>query len=404
MNNDRYIRLLLFSLLLTAALAHCLPTAAQRQVAPCSGWLATVDTSTGQIVLRWRPSDDSLAVGYHICSGDTCRAYAVTNGRFDTSYVCSDHSPLSRHVYRIHVFDADGNVSVLTPPFGNIVLHAEIPPCATAVSASWTPYSGMPAGIGHYALYARFEPLLDEFEPLFTTDSAGPLAFSFELPEAATHVYLRVLAWNSDSSLVSCSNTVAMQRHTADTASSFGIDTAVADSLIPRVRLSLHTDTAFAEGRYTLWRSVNGGEWTSVANLHGHPTSFTDNDFRPRSDTLLCYRLSVVDGCGSNPKYSKPCCVAVPTPPEPAFSSPNVLLAGDADNGMFKPCVAGLAGDYYELSVYDRLGRLVFHSTSPDEGWTPLPSTPQGCYAYILRARFNDDEIRSFAGTLTVVK
>lgn len=393
------------AMLILMLLAAPLIMAAQEPVALCTEWVATVDDSQ-HVVLRWNPSPDPRAVGYDICSGDTCRTYVIVNGRFDTSWVCRDHSPLVRNIYAISVMDDDGNYSAMTPKFGNIVLTADIPQCETTVSASWIPYQGMPSGIGRYSLMGRIEPYQDDFEELYATDSAGTLAYNFDMPEGATHVHLKVRAISKDRRLESCSNTVSVERRTVDSAAFVKIDTVETDSIHSLVLVHMPIDTAFRAGRYTLWRSLDGSPWDPIATFR--PTTshytYTDRDIIPYRDSLHCYQLSVVDGCGMNPRYSATRCTVVPEPPEPACYIPNAVVAGDDANGLFLPVVMGLMGDIYELTIYDRKGILVFHSSDPEEGWRPKADIQQGAYTYALRVRFNDNKIKTYTGTVLVLK
>ena len=92
------------------------------------------------------------------------------------------------------------------------------------------------------------------------------------------------------------------------------------------------------------------------------------------------------------------------TPPEPATAFPNIIVAGDPDNGRFLPIVQGLMGDLYQLSIYNRHGLLVFRTEDQNEGWTPTADTPQGVYAYHLRCRLNTGYIQNYAGTFALIK
>lgn len=393
------------AMLILLMLAAPLTIMAQGPVELCTDWVATVDDSQ-HVVLQWNPSPDPRAVGYDICSGDTCRPYVIVNGRFNTSWVCRDHSPLVRNLYSISVLDGDGNYSALTPRFGNMVLTAEIPLCETTVSASWSPYQGMPSGIWRYSLMGLIEPYHDNFEELYATDSAGALSYSFEMPEGATHVHLKVRAISKDHQLESYSNTVSVERGTVDFASFVKIDTVEADSIHSLVLVHMPIDTAFHAGRYTLWRSLDGSPWNPIATFQPTTPRYTyvDRDIIPYRDSLHCYQLSVVDGCGMNPRYSAARCTVVPEPPAPKCHIPNAVVAGDEVNGLFKPMVIGLMGDIYELTIYDRNGLRVFRTTDPDEGWRPDSNTPQGAYTYALRVRYNDNKIQTHTGTVMVLK
>ena len=378
---------------------------AQHTVEPVLSWLATVDDSQ-RIVLCWSPSADSSAWGYHICSGQPCLDYDTVFGRTDTILYCLDHSPLDAHTYRIHVFDSGHNVSSLTPAFGNMVLTAEVPECSTAVSASWTPYASMPSGVGRYMLMVRLEPTDSLFETYYTTDSAGERSFGFDLPVGATAASLRVAAVSNDRHLVSISNTVSVLRRTADTAAYLDITSAAFDSLAGAVVLRLSADSAYhGTDSCMLWRSVDGQPWHPLASLPWPPPGQYADRSVNRYDSLHCYQLSVSDACGLNPRYSEARCVVVPPPPPPAVALPNVVVAADeGPNGEFRPVASSLMGDIYELYIYDRRGMLVFATTDPDEAWRPDAATPQGAYAYALRLRFADNTVKTFSGTILVIK
>lgn len=378
---------------------------AQHPVAPVTDWLATVDETTQQIMLRWRPSADSATMGYHICTGSPCLDYDTVFGWLDTTYICADHSPLERHTYKLHVFDSSYDVSSLTPPFGNMVLSADIPECATAVSTSWTPYQGMPDGVGRYTLMVRQEPFEDSFEEYYTTDSAGTQAYNFDMADGATRVHVKVLAYNRRGNLVSQSNVVSVERRTVDSAAFVEIVSVDYDTLTSTVKLSLHTDTAFHTDRYTLWRSIDGSPWRELAVINPHQPYFTytDDDLR-RNDSLHCYQLSVADACGMNEKYSATRCVAVPDPPEPGVLCPNGIIVGDDRNGTFLPWLRGWDGETYELTIYNRLGMQIYTTSDPRQGWRPNTEIPQGGYAYVLHVGFRKGVKKTYTGTIIVIK
>lgn len=374
-----------------------LAAVAQHPVAPVNGWRASVDTATQQIVLGWHPSADSAAMGYHICTGSPCLDYDTVFGRFDTSYICLDHSPLEAHTYRLHVFDSARNVSSLTPPFGNMVLTAEVPECERTVSLGWTPYVGNPSGPTRYNVQVRQEPFDNGYTTLHYTTDSSRLHYSFDIATAVTRIWLRIEAVG-DSGLQSFSNTVMVERRTVDTASVVEIGSIEYDSINTAIRLGLQTDPAFS---YTLYRSIDGTPWREVATVNG--ASFTDRDINP-FDSLHCYQLGVLDACGMNERFSSTTCIVVPDPPAPKAWFPNAIVAGDERNGTFLPKMRGLKGDLYELSIYNRQGLLVYHTQDPNAGWTPPPSMPKGAYTYFLRCRYNTNDIKTYAGTVTLIR
>lgn len=384
-------------LLLTAA-------AAAQDVARCTGWLASVDEATQQIVLTWHPSPDSNAWGYHICTGSPCLNYDTVFGRMDTTYVCADHDPLERHVYRLHVFDSNHNASALTPFFGNMVLTATVPECETEVYASWTPYTGMPTGQPRYTLWVRLEPFDEDYDQYYSTADSTALHRSIDISEGVTRVWMKVEA-EGEGGYHSWSNVVQAERRTADRASFIEITDIAYDSIERVVSVGCLFDDTFIADHYTLYRSIDGSPMRKLADFSTRQSHYTYTDRNINVyDSLHCYQLGVKDACGMNEQYSHIQCVVVPTPPPPAAAFPNTILCGDPDNGCFRPVLRGLMGNLYELDIYNHMGLLVFSTEDPDEGWTPGGDTPQGVYVYHLRCRFNTGAIKSYTGSVTLIK
>lgn len=380
-------------------LAASLRLMAQEPVSPVRHWVATVDDSSQHIVLRWDAGSESDIMGYHICTGTPCLDYDTVFGRQDTTYVCYNHSPLEQHTYRIHVFDSAYNVSALTPAFGNMVLQAEVPECATRITARWTPYRGIPSGIPHYTLQVRLEPFDADYVNFYNTSDSTGLEHSFEIVESVTRAWLRVRA-TGEEGFHSLSNTVMVERLTVDSASVVEIAGCEYDSIHRAVLLTFHTDPDF---HYTLYRSVDGSPWRKVDDFDGATTSYADRNIDVY-DSLHCYQLGVLDACGMNEHYSPTTCVVVPAPPPPSIYLPNAIILSDETNGTFRPVVRGLMGDLYELDIYNRSGVAVFHTDDQFEGWTPEPGTPLGAYTYRLRCRFNTGDIKTYSGTVTLIK
>lgn len=384
-----------------ASLMPLCPLQAQTPVAPVPFWVASVDSGTQQIVLRWRPSADSAAMGYHICTGNPCLDYHNVYGRLDTSFTCVDHSPLERHTYRLHVFDSAHNVSELTPAFGNIVLRADVPECESTVSTEWTPYAGIPGGVPRYTLQVQLEPGDTAFCDRYFTYDSSQLSHTFSITDAVTRIRMRVRV-TADDGFESLSNMVEVVRRTIDSASVVDISAIAYDSLQTAIKLTLAVDTAFS---YTLYRSIDGTPWRPLATFR--PTTatlvYTDNTINPY-DSLHCYQLEVYDACGLNPHYSSTACVVVPDPPPPSIAIANIIVAGSEADGLFRPKITGLMGDIYELTIYNRQGLRVYHTTDPTAGWRPDADMPQEAYTYFLRCRYNTGDIKTYAGTVTLIK
>lgn len=378
---------------------------AQTPVAPVTEWLATVDPASQQIVLSWQPSTDTHAMGYHICTGSPCLDYDTVFGRMNTSYICADHLATEPHTYRLHVFDSARNVSALTPPFGPILLKASIDPCDPTVEASWTPYEGMPGSVDSYQLMVCTDPLADTFATLYSIgDNPNAFAFTFSIPDSIPQVILQVTASSTMAghSVTTFSNRVVLNRPAAATAVAATIAQITYDSLLSQAVLHFTPDTVCPICPYTLWHSADRSNWVPVAHLAPLPSSYGDPSINP-FDSLHCYRLSCLDSCQYE-RFSPMQCIALPPPSSPSAFFANTLLADDPLNGTFRPVLKGTIATDYNLYIYNRMGIQVFHTDDPTAGWTPGSDMPQGVYTYLLRCRFIDNYIKTFTGTITLIR
>lgn len=377
---------------------------AAQEVSRCTGYLASVDEETQKIVLTWHPSTDSAVAGYNVCTGDPCLDERTINGSMDTTFVYDSHLATEAHTYCVWVFDSSGNVSPMTPPFGNMVLSATVPECETAVAVTWTPYIGMPSGDPRYTLWVKLEPFDTDYDSYYYTSDPTALSRDIEFPESVTRIWLKVEA-EGTGGYHSWSNVVMVERPTVDSADFIEITGLEYDSITTSIRINCLLDNGFEADHYTVQRSIDGSPWRDRGTFRTRQATYTyvDSDINPY-DSLHCYRLVVLDACGMNPKDSPSKCVVVPTPPPPAIAFPNAIVAGSNDNGTFLPKVQGLMGNLYELTIYNRQGLQVFRTEDQNEGWTPSDGIPQGVYAYHLRCRFNTGDIKNYTGTVTLIR
>ena len=380
-----------------------LPLAAQAQVVvqPVERWLATVDDSTQQITLLWSPSTTPSTLGYHICSGQPCIDYDTVFGRFDTSYVCIGHNPAIPHEYRLYVFDSNYNASALTPPFGPMVLHVDTPPCLREAEISWTPYHKFPNGVPIYHLQVIAYPSDSAFHTIYTTSDSTALHHRYAIPPDASLISTRVIA--TGDGLESHSAVVQFAPSSVDTATINSIDSLRYDSINSRVMVYMHCEPGFD---YALQRNrPPRTEWVTITSFQPDtPTPSFSDDGVSLFDSTICYRLEVSDSCGLHFLHSNTMCITLPAPPAPHCLIPTAIIAGDASNGTFLPRIDGLMGDIYELTIYNRQGLRVYHTTDPTAGWKPGADMPQGAYTYSLRCRYNTGNIKTYAGTVTLIK
>lgn len=80
---------------------------------------------------------------------------------------------------------------------------------------------------------------------------------------------------------------------------------------------------------------------------------------------------------------------------------------GDGVNELWQPVGTGVMEDNYECTVYDRWGRVVFHTNSlyqPWDGTEKGKELPVGSYVYFIRAYTMDLIPKEFLGTVTILK
>lgn len=391
---------------------------AQEPLEALSRWVATVDDTSQLVVLRWNACSDLDVAGYcvktdSVGDDDVTRWITIdtTRSRLDTEFVCNGYSSLTVNRFRVNsIDDSYTRTSYMTDPFGNVVLSASMSPCDASLTATWTAYEGMPGGVNEYKLYIRHSA--DGSWVLAGRHSAdGTLSLTIPVPDSATVVSLRLDALSGPAyGLVSSSNRLDIRRPTADTLLFLTADTVWYDREQLEAVVRFRVDTSLNTS-YTLYRAAEGWPMARVATLPFAPDGLVE--YRDpqvnRSDSLYRYLLSATDGCGLNEKFSDTLTLLMPPPVEPTWYFPNVIMP-DAEgvNARFCPVFIGLLAEGYELWIYDRVGRLVFHTTDPDACWdgTSLQGSkmPQGGYVFVVHGRFADRSKHTLSGTITLLR
>ncbi len=79
--------------------------------------------------------------------------------------------------------------------------------------------------------------------------------------------------------------------------------------------------------------------------------------------------------------------------------------ATDVDNSILLVHAKGVK--VFEWDIYNRIGEKVFQSQDPNIGWTGNYKTgkaPEGVYSYYLRIVFEDDTVRYYKGSITLLR
>jgi gliding motility-associated-like protein len=85
---------------------------------------------------------------------------------------------------------------------------------------------------------------------------------------------------------------------------------------------------------------------------------------------------------------------------------PNIFTPNnDGVNDQYKVTVNNY--DFFELTIYNRWGEELFKTYDPDKTWTGLAGNKpvsSGVYFYTLRIQMNCENLKTYAGSLTVIK
>lgn len=267
---------------------------------PTQQGVATVDEDSQKILLTWDPNPDTDIMGYYICKGSPCLDYDTVWGRFNNTYTCQDLTPLEQYTFRVLAFDSCMNPSPLTDPFGNMVLALDGQDCSSTLRFSWNAYEGMVGNVDYYQVQVRYDddPQWHEIQTLTATTS------QLNVPQDVSRLWLRVLAKNAQYQ--ASSNIVYYQFSTADSAKYLYISHASVQPDGRSVHLGFYVDPDFQSSGYRLYRAVGNGSFGLIATIpYAARQRFDYLDENVLADRqVVRYRLSSLDGCGRNEKYS----------------------------------------------------------------------------------------------------
>lgn len=382
---------------------------------PCSLRLCSVDTASGQILLSWYPSPDTDVMGYYIVYGVPSRGLDTVWGRLNTHYRCSydltGPSVQSQFDFRVLAFDSCYQASPLTPYYHNPLLQFTAPGCSRLFRCSWNRYIHMPDSVGQYVVHYRLAE--SDTEYTFTCGPDGPYSFETEIPDLSVdqvQVYLEVVS--TSDSLRAYSPWQVFQFPPVQTAAYLTIsDTQFLDTE-SAIQLTIDVDPDYPGAQVQLYRRRSGRMDFEPLALLDHQLGqsqiiYIDFDVH-RAVPYYTYRAVAEDPCHLAQTESDTVQVVLPQIFAPAIYFPNVIIYGHPDAGKFCPqYLSPLAADY-RLSIFNRLGERVFHTTSLTDCWsgtrpdgTPLP---QGTYVFVAHCRHADGSTKQYHGTVTLIR
>ncbi len=143
---------------------------------------------------------------------------------------------------------------------------------------------------------------------------------------------------------------------------------------------------------YSIYRSIDGvWDLKPLGIFPAGTYSYIDTlKTDAENQGMVCYRVLAEEGAGNiyqfqAQSYSDSSCVLL----SPSIYIPNAFTPLGR-NPLFTPISSFTDERYYQMSIYNTWGELVYQSTLPSEGWDGTSAgkhCPQGIYAYIIQIR-----------------
>ncbi|TVR37491.1 MAG: hypothetical protein EA392_12575 [Cryomorphaceae bacterium] len=157
----------------------------------------------------------------------------------------------------------------------------------------------------------------------------------------------------------------------------------------------------------TVFEISTSAQWEVFYN--GEP--ITDSVFTPNATGIQCITLIEINGCTELEFCTEvvDCSPSPPSPPDGLYIPNAFTPDGDGINDLFG-VVSTLEFERFELSIYNRLGQLMFNSVDPDEQWRGNPPgssdfVSDGVYVWVLAYRVSGDiESAKLNGFVTVLR
>ncbi|CAG5083418.1 gliding motility-associated C-terminal domain-containing protein [Parvicella tangerina] len=161
---------------------------------------------------------------------------------------------------------------------------------------------------------------------------------------------------------------------------------------------------------YELYRSVNGEyDPSPIAVLSPNQLYYEDdisNLIGTEADGYFCYYVKAVESVNvyglEETSLSNEACASQKT----LVYIPNAMVVGGVNN-LWKPVVNLIDVNSYECRVYNRLGQVIFETSSPDQAWTGRYKGSQvqlGVYIYQVTFFDGAGKEYDYWGSITLVK
>lgn len=359
------------------------------KVLPSSNIIASV-------VLEATVGDEQVSLTWQSIAGQQNRYELYRNGTLNRNFTSSTSSFIDfdvncgeEYCYQLRTFSLNGEVTSTTAEVCEIATSTTKPEQAQLVS-SFNLNNQIELMVelpgGQVLNNVRFERSLDgaAYQLLSTESQPQYTDSSTNLQEVCYRAQFTNACGNpSDFSNVSCP--VLLKASLPDDAS-------------VSLEWTIYQGFTNGVGQYTL--EVLDQNYQIIASYPVNGTSYTDNSLPDAP--FFQYRIKVTSGTSSFTTYSN--IIPVQQPLKlyvPSAFTPN----NDGLNDVLE--VKGKFFTNYSITIYNRLGNVVYKSTDITNGWdgtykgTPVPAD---VYTYAITVTNAEGELKHRTGTLTILR
>jgi gliding motility-associated-like protein len=138
-------------------------------------------------------------------------------------------------------------------------------------------------------------------------------------------------------------------------------------------------------------------------------SDYVDNRAELKFSLAGCYYITSLDSFGNESAHSAEVCVDNC----PKYELPNVITPGDDEfNDLFQPMHDYRFVEKIDLTIYNRWGQQVFHTTDPQINWDGRDQKsgqelPAGVYYYqcqVTEIYLDGNKTRNLKGTVHVLR
>ncbi len=260
--------------------------------------------SSNKSVISWMPSSSTDVVMYYIdifspFSGwntiDSVAAPA-TSYTYNASNATSDSES-----FQIRARDSCRLFSGNSLTHNSILLTSELDVCEYSIYFNWNDYNNMVGGLSHYKVMITEKTASGSVNN--TAERFNIVSMNYTLPNIVSgSIYdVVVVAFNSDSSIASYSNTISINADLFPKPQYNYITTATVNHETGFIELNCHVDNAAVIDYYRVFRSKRDeGLFVDIGHIpfNGEPfISYTDKG-ASTSTHFYNYQIYPVDTCG----------------------------------------------------------------------------------------------------------